>query len=212
HEKITQIDGGYSTLMKNIKVIKKQGLNLGISVVISKYNLNEMEKIAETLINKTDNISFVRVIPAGRAKILEKELYLDKKEYKKYIKTLINLREKGIGAGYLKKAETFEFLITNKKNYQMCSAGFTNIGIRSDLIVTPCLALVEYPIGDLKKNSLKEILDSDEIKFFREFPKKDSELYTCKGCKHIDFCRGGCRAHAFYSTEDITAKDPGCLL
>ncbi len=215
HDYITGVNGSFNTSMKRIDELKKYKLRLGVSVVVGKYNLNQIDEIAELLINKkVDTINFVRIVPGGRAKSLENELCLNPLEHQEYLHKVLLLREKyGVGTGYLKSAETFQFLFDSSKEYKICNAGSSNIGIRSDLKVTPCLALVELIVGDLKKSTIDEILNSNELRFFREFPKNKKHVdKECFKCEHLDFCKCGCRAHAYYSTGRINAKDPGCWL
>jgi len=158
-------------------------------------------------------INFVRVIPGGRAES-SKELWLDLEEYKGYVESLQRLKtERRIGTGYLKHFETFEFLLDPKlRGSKVCNAATSNIGIRSDLKVTPCLALVGYVLGDLRQSPLKEILSSGRTKAFLEIHESEKMDEACRACRHFSFCKGGCRAHAFYSTKNIAARDPGCWL
>jgi radical SAM protein with 4Fe4S-binding SPASM domain len=214
HEEMTGVPGSFEILLKKIDLAVKAGLNLNVSCVVCKDNLQQIRDVASLLSSKNvSSLNFVRVIPGGRASQIKESLCLSQEEYRAYLKSLMNLREEGrIGTGYLKNVETFEFLVDPEgMPTRNCSACITNIGIRSDMVVTPCLALVEYPIGDLKNQSLETILSSKKVNSFLNLIETDIDD-ACKKCKHLNFCKCGCRAHAFYSTGKINARDPGCWL
>lgn len=214
HDSMTRTKGSFRNLIEKIKLLKNYKPELSLSCVVNRENFEQLDLIAELADkNGVKNLSFVRVIPGGRASLEKNELCLSTKQYKKYVEVLVGLKkDKKTGSGYLKNFETFEFLLEPElKKSRICSACVTNIGIRSDLLVTPCLALVKYQIGNLRENSLQQILKSEKAKKFITMAENPSDS-NCKICPHLDFCKGGCKAHAFYPTGNMTAKDPGCWI
>lgn len=211
HEEITGIKGSFDRLCQNVKLMKQAGIRVSIAAVVNKKNLKDLESMARLLKKLEVTGSFSRIIMGGRAKEHEKELSISPIEYQNYIQKIYEIQKKyeNIGFGYLKNNETFSFLVNKTAGYKRCDAGTENIGIRSDLKVTPCLALHPVVIGDLRKQGLKKILGSKEIRFFSDF---NEASVKCSRCNYSSMCKGGCRAHAFYGTGNIEARDPGCWL
>jgi GeoRSP system SPASM domain protein len=88
-----------------------------------------------------------------------------------------------------------------------CQAANTMLAIDSSGIVYPC-PVMPVAIGDLKKQTLKEIAASAAKKELRarllQLPQ------DCSGCAAAEACKGGCRGRGervFGSWEGI---DPGC--
>jgi radical SAM protein with 4Fe4S-binding SPASM domain len=99
--------------------------------------------------------------------------------------------------------------IGNKKDAHdfQCFGGKTTMSIKSNGEVTPCSYFPDLIIGDLNKNSVREIWNK---KSMNEFQKID---FGNKLCEYYKNCAGGCKAAAHYTELHLHKKimcDPYC--
>jgi radical SAM protein with 4Fe4S-binding SPASM domain len=92
-----------------------------------------------------------------------------------------------------------------------CPAGTTKLGIMPDGSVYPCNLFFgnkELMLGNILIDPFESIWNHPALVFFRAVaenccPEKTCELHTR--------CRGGCPAHGFAYTGDLSAHDPRCI-
>ena len=92
-----------------------------------------------------------------------------------------------------------------------CAAGTSQLVIDPVGQVFACPFLHEFPVGDLRWQSLSEIWERSELlNAFRhvEQAKLQGKCHTCHYAPTQ--CRGGCRASAYAVTGDLWAEDPLC--
>jgi radical SAM protein with 4Fe4S-binding SPASM domain len=88
-----------------------------------------------------------------------------------------------------------------------CPAGRIYCNIQPNGDVTPCMFMPEYPVaGNLRKQSFKEIWNSETFQTLRDRTRLKGK---CRECKFAIVC-GGCRAKAAAHEGDYLASDPTC--
>jgi radical SAM protein with 4Fe4S-binding SPASM domain len=88
-----------------------------------------------------------------------------------------------------------------------CPAGRIYCNIQPNGDVTPCMFMPEYPVaGNLRKQSFKEIWNSETFQTLRD---RTNLKGKCRECKFVIVC-GGCRAKAAAYHRDYLASDPTC--
>jgi radical SAM protein with 4Fe4S-binding SPASM domain len=88
-----------------------------------------------------------------------------------------------------------------------CPAGRIYCNIQPNGDVTPCMFMPEYPVaGNLRKQSFKEIWNSETFQALRDRTRLKGK---CGECKFAIVC-GGCRAKAAAHEGDYLASDPTC--
>lgn len=90
--------------------------------------------------------------------------------------------------------------------YAGCQAGDAIAYIDKKGLVYPCATLAE-PLGDLTKDTLKEVWGSGHRRMLRE--RLVAAPGECAPCKDVDDCKGGCRGLA-WATGEQDSKDPNC--
>lgn len=81
----------------------------------------------------------------------------------------------------------------HKEHLQGCSALRSSIGVSPELNVIPCTFLSDYVIGNLKHDSLIDIVNSQQAKRFRDlFRQNINKTSTCSICNVKNTCLGGC--------------------
>jgi radical SAM protein with 4Fe4S-binding SPASM domain len=92
-----------------------------------------------------------------------------------------------------------------------CPAGTTKLSIMPDGSVYPCYLLFQRPefrLGNILRDSLKEIKNNPLLDFFSRFKKN-----TCPdaSCDLFSRCHGGCPAVSLMVSGDLNAPDPRCV-
>ncbi|MFA4818778.1 MAG: radical SAM protein [Patescibacteria group bacterium] len=80
--------------------------------------------------------------------------------------------------------------------------------------VSPCVYMHDYRYGDLLKDDLIDIINSNQFKAFRQRRSNPANIPGCNCCEHLNSCRGGCAARSslFHKNKNILeVKDPYCL-
>ena len=205
----------YSKAIKGIENLIKYNKNIRLFTVVNRLNYNKLEDIVKfakslkapyiefnnlrTLENKTC-FKDISLNPSQKIESLEKILEL-KDKYKNYIR-----------GSFLHMAEMYKKIITTPKRelsklkpkfLQNCDAGFGMAAIRADGKITPCYAMLDYVVGDLFKENLKNIWqNSIPLKNFRKIQNINLlKIEPCKKCLYKGVCNGGCRASAYYESK-----------
>jgi radical SAM protein with 4Fe4S-binding SPASM domain len=92
-----------------------------------------------------------------------------------------------------------------------CPAGTTKLGVLPDGSVYPCnlfFGQKEFLLGNVVSDPFQDIWQHQALTYFRS-----SAANLCKqvSCRHHSQCHGGCPAHSFFLTNDLTAPDPRCI-
>lgn len=91
-----------------------------------------------------------------------------------------------------------------------CAAAQFALKITCDGRVSACICQASDPfiIGDLRRESLDDIWDSEKARKFRSLYKQIPE---CRLCSKNEVCRGGCRNNAsLFGTKGLYSLDPYC--
>ncbi len=158
--------------LKSIKASKKLGIYTEIHFVPTKLNVSQIDKViayAESL--GLDMVSFLGLVPHGRAKGQEARLYLDKADNDKLKQKLNKIRFSKIRVGIP--------LQVNHKEYK-CYAGRQKLCIRYDGGVFGCEAFKYMELMDENGRVIKpdSIYDKDieDIFYHSEYLKKEREF------------------------------------
>ncbi len=89
-----------------------------------------------------------------------------------------------------------------------CGAGRAYCAIQPDGKVTPCVYMPELVVGDLRKQSFKEIWEESSVMI--SLRDRSNLQGHCADCEYKALC-GGCRARAYAYFGDLKAPDPGCI-
>ncbi len=96
------------------------------------------------------------------------------------------------------------------KDYR-CPAGTAKISIMPDGSVYPCYLLFrfnEFKLGNIFEDSLKDILNSPVLEFFKRYR---GNICPKKQCKLHSRCHGGCPAISYIFYKRLDRPDPRCL-
>lgn len=213
-------NGTYKRTVEIIKRLVSTNINVGIRMTISTLNIHNMEKFVQ--FGQNENVSYVSLNkyisdlnnPTELLNALSKEqhdeflhniLYLKKKYGEDFVVTedpCFNLNYKDDIEAEFKEELKEQIPIAG------CSAGLCNLTIGKNGEVYPC-TLLPLEIGNVKKESLVNIWESENeiLDSLRE--RKNSIKGKCAKCQSVLYC-GGCRAAAFKMNGDYLMEDPFC--
>ena len=194
HDEFRGIKGSYIKIIENLKKLKQANfLNyLQITTVVNKLNINELEELYKVM--KELNIDSWRVVnmdPIGRAED-NKDLALDKEEYK-YLINFIKDKRKESKFDVTYGCSHFlglDFEKETRKNMFFCVAGYTTASIlyNGDIYVCPDVERrKELVQGNVRVDDFVEVWEN-RFKWFRDLDKLKCE--ECQNCKDWKYCRG----------------------
>ncbi len=95
-----------------------------------------------------------------------------------------------------------------------CGGVMSNMAVRADGIMVPCIQMSHIALGRINKDDLREIwLDHPELIILRErrnIPLSDFEF--CRGCEYIPYCTGSCPALAYTILGEENHPSPDACL
>lgn len=200
-------DAGYWTLM---------------STAITRYNLNEVEKLLDLAVScGATSFKPSPFIPIGRGKENIEELAITPLEIKYLAKTMLRKKEEYKDIIDMQIDGLFPWLFESRSgggsstiehpSQVGCSAGVSDVVITPTGDVLPCSFLRDFVAGNLRETSLKDIWKNSEIfNVFRNLKSNQLEG-ECRNCEYVPYyCQGGCRAAAFAWTGNLFVQDPHC--
>ncbi|NPA69660.1 MAG: radical SAM protein [Crenarchaeota archaeon] len=216
HDSFRGVRGLWERAIKAIKLFVDHGVTVQVNFTLCKFNRDDVLNMVD-LCDKldVDHLHIFHIVPTGRASRSYEDLKLDMRDVLE-----ICLRAVEYGYGRLNVKPTcvpqfWPFLKINRPDiYEKivkgraigCIAARSYIYVSPRGEVYPCPYL-PYVIGDLKKNSLRSLLESNIVKRLSSRDLKGS----CSRCMFKDIC-GGCRARAYFYKSDVLEEDPECII
>lgn len=207
----TRGKGVFDKVIKSIKLLRHEGLDVRVTTVISKTNnkyINEiMDYVHDELDIKNHNMSTHISMGRGAEGCIEcstEEVLQYRKEYFNRISEnsrdeLVSFIRPNIMQGHIRHC---------------CGAGIGELFVRDNGDVYPCRLLTsdDKLMGNLETQSLTEILEGTVIKKLRqEFNVENIE--GCMECSHKNLCGGGCRSsHSAYTGSQMVSADNLCTI
>jgi radical SAM protein with 4Fe4S-binding SPASM domain len=203
--------GSFDRAMRGIKELQKQGIQVSISMTVSKANISEVPKMIDFC--RTERIGLLgirRLVPLGRGKELKGQM-LEPEEVKRLYNYVFrhNLGAKGNAPFPEVTIGCEDGLLAQNMHYvpKGCSAAFLSLTILPNGDVFPCRRL-PIKAGNVLEKSLKDIFyDSPELKELREIDKASK---LCRECPFWIECRGGSKCASYGYFGDAFSPDPQC--
>ena len=184
HDEITGMPGSFFKSFSAAKLLREKGVNVKISTVIMKQNVNDYASIA--VLAKNIGAQFqadYRISPKTNGDKSPLKFYINDRE----------LRRTFLDPVLQKRDDSLETDISLKEDYQgifnivPCGAGHMSFYVSPYGDVYPC---VQLPIrcGNLKKESFSDVWNnSDQMLSIRSI--RIIDLPKCSDCKFFQYCR-----------------------
>nr|MDD3720750.1 radical SAM protein [Candidatus Gracilibacteria bacterium] len=208
----------FELIKENIRKLVENDFVVSINTVLTK--INHLEIIDIINLSQDLGASFYKVSPlmeTGRGCDNKLDIQLTLKELRLVYENIFKYQEKNQNPKFN--------IIVNKnvlnpsiKNIDWmpechygCPAGRSTCGIDSYGNVYPCSYMNHEDLvcGNISNKPLLEIWKDSKI--MNEIRKIDKIDGKCNSCKHLETCRGGCRATAYLRYNKLDASDPLCV-
>jgi uncharacterized protein len=199
-------NGVFQKTKKAIELLKKENVDIGISVTITPYNVDVLDEIPDWLKENDINNYGLNQLVCGTYEMVGDNL--DQKEYirksvGKIIDCFIKTRDMGI---YEDRMERKTRAFISGRFYSVdCGAYGQQIVIQPEGSVSICHADWDYNIGHVNKTNNPLAWNTELVKEW----KKRLPLYKekCLDCEAIGICGGGCAYCAKQCTGSINNLD-----
>ena len=209
--------GSYKRVISNVMRLNEYGIYPSIATTVSAKNYEDIVPLSKELKNlKLLRWSINLAAPMGRCdteqtvSVERWNLLVDKikglnLEYSVNVKKLYDMSFlDNLSDSDLHRAEKL-FVDNHLRN---CSSGSGKLYVYPDLNVYACTCLSKLPIGNLKKQSLVELLISSRLKSISQCKLRQDS--PCRKCRYSLLCNGGCPGMSLSTFGEIGYGDIRC--
>jgi len=217
----------FDRAIRGLELLKDAGFPVTVRVTLNHYNIPDLEKIAELLLEKIglSGFSTNEAEVMGTARCGGDNIVLSGEERKEAMMVLTQLNERYGGrisasAGPLARARMMDEIKSRLDRGEtdtpgrgtLCSCGgvFSKMAVLHDGTMVPCNMLPTLTMGVIGIHSLQDAwLHSpaiNSVRNRREIPL--SVLSECSDCKYTGFCTGGCPALVMTKSGRLIGIDP----
>jgi radical SAM protein with 4Fe4S-binding SPASM domain len=195
-------EGAYTQIREAFNNLRQAGYPsagrfMGVSTVICQQNIEELPKLWEWLRDQNIAPYFEMITPQGGARN-NSALDITTKQAEDFFHKIAELDRTKYGHTWDPKPP----LVGG-----VCLRHQFSCAVNSEGFVQPCVG-VTIPIGNVRKQRLKDILhDSEVVQDLKSY--KEMIKGPCSDCEHQSDCYG-CRGAAYQMTGDYLASDPLC--
>jgi radical SAM protein with 4Fe4S-binding SPASM domain len=209
--------GSYRRVINNVMYLNEDGISPSIATTVSAKNYEDIVMLSEEL----KSLKFLRwsinlAAPMGRCDI---DSTVSVEQW-----NLLVDKIKGLNLGYsvnIKKLYDMSFLdnlsdldlrraekLFTDNHLRNCSSGSGKLYIYPNLNVYACTCLSALPIGNLKKNSIAQLLMSSRLKWISQCELRQDS--PCRKCRYSFLCNGGCPGMSLSTFGEVGYGDIRC--
>jgi SynChlorMet cassette radical SAM/SPASM protein ScmE len=224
-------EGNFAKAIRGINILQKHKIPLTVRVTIHKYNVHDLDNVANLLLEEIGLPSFSTNAASymGLCRQNSGQVQLTAEERSLAMETLLRLNQEyngriGASAGPLAEGrmwlemerarqERLESL-PNRGYLTSCGGVFSKMAVRPDGAIVPCLQMSHIELGWINEDDLGEVWrehpDMNRMRERRNIPLSDFEF--CRGCDYVNYCSGGCPALAYNIVGDEYHPSPDSCL
>lgn len=208
HENINGTKGSFEKSITNIKKIQEKGIEVVVPIVITKYNVDDIENTLEYIYQLgIKRIMINRYNIGGNGCNNYSDILANSEDLKKAYQKCQKFAEK-----YHIKLYSLvctPYCVLNPKDYPnivFSNCGINNLNRRYTLTRDGNIRYCNHSpevIGNVYQNKMKDILKSDKLK---EWAKNEPDF--CRKCEKKEECQYGCRAASQQMGFGLEKEDP----
>ena len=217
HE-LTRGKGTFDKTVDNIKLLKKNGVNVTVNFVVTSQNIYDMTKLYQLVSElEVGKITYSRVFAEYNSGLLpdDNELFDETIKLLKLENERTKIELKLFTIPEIACSNSFSFFSQNT-DAKFCTDNFSchqweKLHVRSDGEVFLCLHSSNqslFSLGNIKEMLLPEILDSRSKNIL--FGKRSVKDEKCTQCNFAYLCKCGCPINSWLKYGDINKPDPVC--
>lgn len=204
----------YNRSFETLRILDRLGAQFSVATVASRKNKNSLLNL-EMELHKLKGLQYWKIayeMPFGDA---DAEHMMPAEEWNRFVDYMleyVSLRMK------IKKIFPFELYDAHREELEQqrkgskrsfnCGSGTNKLYLYPDLTVYSCTCLTDFPLGNLKENTLQEILNSEPIRKFVNYRVLDDSI--CSKCEYVKFCNGGCIGMSYHFFGKLGMGDMRC--
>lgn len=214
NQDLTRGGGSCIKTESGIQLIKDSGLPWTINTILTKYNIDDLFDMYEWI--KRSNPRYWRIdLPFNLGNYRENgyEIGIENLEntfqiLSKMLKRYLNEKPQfGLWMFEIYRPGLEDFdVVCQDITMHPCTYNKRNLGIRGNGEVTPCSRFLDFPLGNIKEQSIRSVKNSEEFKRFWDI--KIGDIVECQDCRYLNLCGSGCRANAVSEGGTIYSRDP----
>lgn len=190
-------NGTFEKVLSSIELLKKFEVDFNILCTLTNSIARHPEKVWKQLVKY--DIGYVQFTPClGDLSNRESVYALTPKRFASFYTQLFTLWYNDYRAGKYRSVKFFDDVVNLIILGKPTSCGMDGkcrpqLVVEADGSTYPCdfYCLDEYKLGNLSKNTVDELLSSENVNKFLNMTGEKSLL--CKDCPYIHFCGGNCR-------------------
>ncbi len=204
YDKFSGYKGLFNKVIDDFRILKDYSVDTAVFATVTKVNMKDIPEIIDIAADvKAGRIAFVHLSPAGRAKT-NAALYPTPQEHIDLLKRIYEkelqhpdlvIKYPNLPAFYFQESiglDVYEKIQKRRGYIELCPAGTTSYVIDPEGDVKPCTVTAETAMGNVKKDSLRDIWLSSPILEHLRDTKKHMET-PCDTCDLVDICVAGHR-------------------
>ena len=217
----------FGRALRGVKLLKEAGFPLTVRVTVNRYNVDDLEKVAQLLLEEIGlaNFSTNEAYTCGGTGRSEGGIRLSAGQREQAMQTLARLEARYPGrisasAGpqvMARELKTMEELMAagqtslpGRGTLSACGGVFNTIAVLHDGTLVPCHNLSALHLGRVGVDDLQQVWLYHPVMIAlrqrREIPL--SALASCEGCRYQGFCTGGCPGGALQANGDFNSRNP----
>ncbi len=227
HDRFRGVRGAFEATLRGIRNSIEAGLDVGIRTTITKYNVKEVPDIVKWSADQgIKRVSFYLLDTIGRGEEIKEwlptpdqlkwmadELIELAREYADQLEILVvrgNFMGIYIASKLAKDEEDFKEYLKMLQAQGDC--GRKSISVYPNGDVKPCQFIDWTTLGNVREQSLREILKKDNPKLQPFLNVAQYLKGKCGRCQFKEICGGGSRGRAWAITGDPWGEDPLCFI
>jgi SynChlorMet cassette radical SAM/SPASM protein ScmE len=218
----------FARAVRGLRLLVEAGFPVTVRTTINRYNLHDLENIAQLLLDEVGLPSFStnEAMPMGAGCQNQGQITLTAAEMLETMRTIGRLLERYNGrlqaqAGPQAKlkmyAEMEQARRTGEKPTRWimgyltaCGCVFSKLDVLHDGTIVPCHILYDLTLGNIATDSLAEICRThptlNALRERRSIPMQ--QVPGCEDCEWALYCNGSCPGLAYELTGDFNRANP----
>lgn len=220
--------GSFRRALRGLRLLNEAGFLVTSRVTINRYNVEDLDKIAELLLEDVGLQSFGTndAMPMGAGCDNQAGITLTPQQQLQAIIKMHELNQRYPGrisgtAGPLAKWRMYGDMEHARakgemaKTWQMgylsaCGCMYNKLAIHHDGVISPCNMLAGLEIGRINRDSISEIWGSHPVLQAMKDRRKIAmnRVPGCENCEWAPYCNGSCPGLAHTMTGDFNRANP----
>lgn len=214
HDKLRG-NGVYAKVEKTLRILEDTHVPYCIASTVNRGNVEKIKNLIPYL-STLKSMRYWRIsyeMPFGCA---DKKFMLNSSEWNDFVDKIIAITPFRLLIKKLFAFELYDRILNDKSKYKKyksnrirnCGNCSKKIYVYPDFEVYPCTCLTDFPLGNLLKNTLRDILENEKSGLF--INHKLSDALPCNKCRYYEFCYGGCIGMSYNIFGNLYSGDIRC--